>query len=295
MVAPAGPARLDHLDAGIEVLRAWGLEVVEGAHLRQRHPTLSYLAGADQARAGDLCRAWRDPSVAAVFCARGGYGCLRTLQHLDLDALAGLPAGGRKVLVGSSDVTALHAVLGPRLGLATLFAPMIATEAFVHHPGDQEHLRRTLFTPEDTMVLRGGPGSGPLVGGTARGATVGGNLSLLVSGLGVPGVPPPPEAALALIEDVDEQPYRVDHFLTHLLRAGWFDRVAGVALGSWHRCGTPEAIRDVVVDRLAPLGVPVLWELGFGHGPRQLTVPLGVPAELDADAATLTLAHPALD
>jgi len=292
VVAPAGPVSDGLLDGGLAVLRSWGLDVVTGEHVRGRHRTLRYLAGDDEHRAEDLRRAWCDPSVSAVFCARGGYGCLRTLQHLDLD-LAAMAAQPPKIFVGSSDVTALHSVLGPRCGLVTLFGPMIGTAAFVDHPGNREHLRRTLFEPESTTVLSG-PAVEPLVGGTARGVTAGGNLSLLVSGLGVPGTPAPPRGAIALVEDVDEAPYRVDHFLTHLLRAGWFDEVAGIALGSWHSCGPPGEVRDVVLDRLGPLGVPVVWELGFGHGDHQLTVPLGVPAELDADAGTLTLDRPAL-
>lgn len=286
MVAPAGPVTPQRLHAGVAVLRSWGLDVVLGRHVLDRHPRLNYLAGTDHDRAVDLHQAWCDPSVVAVFCARGGYGCLRTLSRLDLGALA---AAGPKVFAGSSDVTALHAVLAPR---TTLFAPMIATDAF-DVDSTREHLRRTLFEPDTVTVLRG-PSASALVSGTADGVTSGGNLSLLVSGLGVPGVPPPPDGAIALIEDVDEAPYRVDHFLTHLLRAGWFDRVAGVALGSWQRCGTLDQIRDVVLDRLGPLGVPVLWELGFGHGPHQLTVPLGARASVDADAGTLTLHRPAL-
>ncbi len=290
LVAPAGPVSPDLLDSGVAELRSWGVEVIIGRHVLDRHPTLPYLAGADADRAVDLLRAWCDPTVAAVFCVRGGYGCLRTIEHLDVDAMA---VAGPKVLVGSSDVTALHSLVGGRLDLVTLFGPMVATSAFVDRPGNRDHLRRTLFTPAETLVLRG-PEAATLTGGVAHGTLTGGNLSLLVSGLGVPGLTPPPDGAIAVIEDVDEAPYRVDHFLTHLLRANWFDTVAGIALGSWHSCGTPDAVRDVVADRLAPLGVPMIWELGFGHGPHQLTIPLGTPATLDADTATLTLATPAL-
>lgn len=289
-MSPAGPVTPERLTAGVEVLRSWGLDVVVGEHAADRHPRLGYLAGADADRAADLAAAWCDPEVAAVFCARGGYGSLRTLERLDLDAMA---TADPKILAGSSDITALHGVIGARCDVVTLFSPMVATEAFLEHAADREHLRATLFTPDDTTVLRG-PAPEAIVGGTARGPVAGGNLSLLVSGLGAPLTPPLPDGAIALVEDVGEAPYRVDHFLTHLLRAGWFDRVAGVALGSWHECGTPDEVREVVADRLAPLGVPVLWELGFGHGPFQLTVPLGVPATLDTDAGTLTLDGPAL-
>ena len=90
-----------------------------------------------------------------------------------------------------------------------------------------------------------------------------------------------------------EDRYRLDRMLTQLLRAGWLDGVAGIALGSWFEC--EDGVRALMLDRLGGLGVPVVWELGFGHGPSSLTVPLGVPATLDADTATLTLGVPALE
>jgi muramoyltetrapeptide carboxypeptidase len=107
-------------------------------------------------------------------------------------------------------------------------------------------------------------------------------------------VPPPPDGAIVLLEDVTEAPYRIDRLLTQLLRAGWFDRVAGIALGSWKECGPPEEMRDIVLDRLGGLGVPLVEELGFGHCRGQLTLPLAALVELDADAATLRLIAPRL-
>jgi muramoyltetrapeptide carboxypeptidase len=285
VVAPAGPAPADLVAAGLSVLESWDLDVRLCFDAGERDARLPHLAADDATRAAQLQRAWCDPGVDAVLCARGGYGCLRTLDHLDWDAMA---AAGPKLFVGSSDATALHAVLGPRCGVVTLFGPMVATKAVADDPAAREGLRRALFDPP--AVLRGGPDARALVGGRARGVTVGGTLSLLVSGLGVPGVPRPPDGAIALLEDVTEEPYRIDHFLTHLLRAGWFDRVAGIALGSWQECGPPDQVRDVVLDRLGDLGVPLVEEMGFGHCRGQLTVPLGAEVELDADAATLRVA-----
>lgn len=286
VVAPAGPVVPEQLARGVELLRSWGLDVVCGEHVLDRHPELPYLAGTDADRAADLQRAWCDPSVAAVFCARGGYGCLRLLERLDLDAMAAATATTPKAFVGASDVTALHGVLGPRCDLVTLFGPMVGTAAFLDVEENREPLRRRLFAEDHAVVLRGASAS-TLVGGTASGLVVGGNLSLLASDQGA--LPPPPAGALAIVEDVTEAPYRIDHFLTHLLRTGWFDTVAGIALGSWQDCGTLDEVRAVVADRLVPLGVPMVWELGFGHGTHQLTVPLGAHATLDADAATLTI------
>lgn len=290
VVAPAGPVPGELRDDGLAVLRSWGLEVVPGEHLDGRHPEFGYLAARDADRAADFQRAWCDPDVAAVFCARGGYGCLRMMDLLDWDKLA---EAGPKLLVGSSDVTALHEAVGARLGLATVFSPMVATTNFVGDPASQEHLRQTLFTPERARVLTR-PGAGCLVPGRAQGSTVGGNASLVVSTLGAPDAAPPPPGSIALLEDVTEDVYRLDRILTQLLRGGWFDGVAGIALGSWTECGEPAEVRALMLDRLGGLGVPIAWELGFGHRADQLTVPLGVWAELDADAGTLTVPTPAL-
>lgn len=283
IVAPSGPAAVAELEAGIAVLESWGLRPEPAFPPGGVHPRLRYLAASDAARAKQLQQAWCDPDIAAVICARGGYGALRMLDLVDWDAMATAPP---KLFAGSSDITALHAVLGPRCGVVTMFAPLTASDA-MQDPDTQEHLRRALFDPPD--VLHGADSARAIVPGRATGRLVGGTLSLVVSTLGVPGVEMPPDGAIALLEDITEQPYRIDHFLTHLLRAGWFDRVSGIMLGSWHKCGDPAEVRDVLVDRLAPLGVPMVEEFGFGHCPDARTMPLGAVAELDAAARTLTM------
>ncbi|AOS63438.1 S66 peptidase family protein [Actinoalloteichus hymeniacidonis] len=291
IIAPAGPVVAATLDAGVEILRGWGLEVVLGKHVLDRHPDFAYLAGLDADRADDLRNAWLDPDIAGVLCARGGYGCTRTLQRLHPAELA---AGSPKVFAGSSDVTALHQVFGKVLGLATLFSPMVGSAPFVDHPGAVEALRRTLFEPETALVL-GGPDAGPpLVPGRATGRLWGGNLTLLAADIGTVDAHPPPPGAIVLLEDVGEELYRLDRMLTELDRAGWWQQVAGFALGSWTDCGPLDAVRTLLADRLGHLGVPIGWELGFGHCADQLTVALGLPAELDADAGTLRLFEPAL-
>lgn len=289
VVAPAGPVPEDLLVEGLAVLKSWGLEPVLGAQLRARDAVFNYLAGDDAARAADFQRAWCDPDVSAVYCARGGYGCLRMVDLLDWQAMA---AAGPKLLVGSSDVTVLHEAVGARLGLVTLFGPMLATTNFVGDHGAQEHLRDTLFGAPAKVLTR--PGAGCLVPGVATGRTVGGNASLLVSTLAAPDAEPPPAGSIAVLEDVTEDVYRLDRIVTQLLRGGWFDGVTGIALGSWTECGELAEVRDLMLDRLGGLGVPIAWELGFGHRANQLTVPLGVRAELDAGAGTLTVPAPAL-
>lgn len=287
VVSPSGPSPKDRLATGAAMLRDWGLEVDVASSAGSRSERFAYLAGDDEARARDLQDAWCDPSVAAVVCARGGYGVQRILEHLDWDTMA---AAGPKVLAGYSDITALHSAIATRLGVVSLHAPMTSTEVFVNDEASAEHLRRTLFEPEATMTLTSDTARA-LVPGTARGVTVGGCLSLLASEIGTPTGHPSAAGGILLLEDVGEDAYRIDGYLTHVLRTGWLEGVAAVAAGSWQGC---EPVEDLVRDRLGNLGVPILWDLGFGHCPSTLTVPLGVTATLDADAGTLVLDAPAL-
>jgi muramoyltetrapeptide carboxypeptidase len=188
------------------------------------------------------------------------------------------------VLVGSSDITALHQAIGARLGVPTLFGPMIAGGLF--DPVAQENLRHALFEPDRVLT---GPATTTLAPGVAEGMLVGGNLSLIAAGLAAAEGPAPPEGAIVLLEDVDEAPYRLDRMITQLLRAGWFTGANGIALGSWTRCGPLSDVSAVMADLVGSLGIPAVWELGFGHCAGQLTIPLGVPATLNADEGTLSI------
>ncbi|MEW2624448.1 LD-carboxypeptidase [Streptomyces sp. NPDC048106] len=289
VVATSGPVPEERVQAGLDVLRGWDLDPVVMPHVLDRHGELGYLAGSDADRAADLERAWCDPSVAAVLCARGGYGAQRMADLVDWDALRG---AGPKVFVGFSDATHLHQAFATRLGLVTLYGPVAAGVDFIKSARAQEHLKATLFAPETVRTLT--TAGTALVPGRARGVTLGGYLGGLAADLGTPLARTGARGGLLMIEDVTELPYRIDRLLTQLLRSGWLDGVAGIGLGSWERCGPYEEVRAVLADRLGGLGVPVLEEMGFGHCADALTVPFGVPAELDADAGTLTLEEPAL-
>ncbi|MFF1405537.1 LD-carboxypeptidase [Streptomyces sp. NPDC058294] len=289
VVAPSGPVPEERLQAGLDVLRGWDLDPVAGPHVLDRHPELGYLAGTDADRAADLLNAWCDPAVDAVLCARGGYGAQRVIDLLDWEAMR---AAGPKILVGFSDVTALHEAFATRLGLATLYGPMAAGVDFVKNARAQEHLRATLFAPETVRVIASGGTA--LVPGRARGVTLGGCLCLLAAELGTPHARPSARGGLLCLEDVGEETYRLDRYLTQLLRAGLLEGVRGVLLGSWEGCADEARLRPLLADRLGGLGVPVAENVGFGHCAGALTIPFGVTAELDADTDTLTLDEPAL-
>ncbi|MEU3829994.1 LD-carboxypeptidase [Streptomyces sp. SID486] len=289
VVATSGPVPEERLQAGLDVLRGWDLDPVAGAHVLDRHPRFGYLAGTDADRAADFQRAWCDPAVDAVLCARGGYGVQRMIDLLDWEALR---AAGPKLFVGFSDLTVLHEAIATRLGLVTLYGPMAAGIDFVKNARAQEHLRATLFAPETVRTIASGGRA--LVPGRARGVTLGGCLCLLAAERGTPHARPSARGGLLCLEDVGEETYRLDRYLTQLLRSGWLEGVRGLLLGSWQDCQDYAGLRPMLADRLGGLGVPVAEEVGFGHCEGALTIPFGVTAELDADAGTVTLDEPAL-
>jgi muramoyltetrapeptide carboxypeptidase len=303
LVSPAGPADPEPVARGTELLESWGLRVVPAPHLYDRH---GYLAGTDDVRLADLHAALRDPTIRGVICTRGGYGTQRIVDRLDTDPACGDP----KLVVGFSDITALHLALWRRARLATVYGPgaswrdtrtpeasarslrdaLMSTEPVVIHadPADSTAADSTAAdstAADSTAAVR--------VPGRATGPLLGGNLSLLVASVGTPDEPDL-AGAILLLEDVGEAPYRVDRMLVQLSRAGALRDLAGVAVGQFTDCADQRqmSIVDVLTDRLGGLGVPVLGGLPVGHGYGQLAVPLGVPAVLDADAGTLT-AEPA--
>jgi muramoyltetrapeptide carboxypeptidase len=241
-----------------------------------------FLAGSDARRLEELNHALSDPTLGAIVAARGGYGLTRIAHLAEYDALLRYP----KWIVGFSDITALH-VEASSLGVASMHGPNASAlgrsddwtrQRFVHaleQPG-----RAVVF--DDLQVLRRGCASGVLVGG---------NLTLLFTCQATGRLRLPPGAILVL-EDVMEASYRVDRMLSGLSASGALDHVAGVVLGDFTDC--PEGphrvpVQSVLEEHLLALGVPVLAGLRFGHARYNEFVQLGTMAELNADAARLSL------
>ncbi|HEY0699591.1 MAG TPA: LD-carboxypeptidase [Micromonospora sp.] len=285
LVSPSGPINPERMARGIELLTGWGLRPVLAPNAYARH---GYLAGADELRAADLNAAFADPEVRGVLCTRGGYGAQRIVDLIDMAAVRADP----KVVAGFSDITALQLALWRGARLATVHSPAFAWSDERTPLRSAESLHAALTSTEPVTVSRVADETtaGVLVPGVARGTLLGGNLCLVVASLGTPDLPDL-TGAILLIEDVGEPPYKVDRMLTQLRRAGVLDGLAGVAVGQFTECadGWDVTVADVIAERLGDLGVPVLGGLPVGHGAGQLTVPLGVPAVMDAVTGTLTV------
>ncbi|WP_104089227.1 LD-carboxypeptidase [Arthrobacter sp. GMC3] len=280
LISTSGTPSSENLDRAIALLESWELVPVPGDNVLATHPRAKYLAGTDQQRAADLQQAWCDDSVAGVFIVRGGYGTVRLLDHLDVPALR---AARAKPLYGSSDVTGVHEFWAAELGVPTWFTPMIATTSLLDDPGAVDSLKHAVFEPAAGRAFTAATAQ-TLVPGTAHGVTVGGNLSLLAMTMGAHGNNKPSnQGKIGLLEDVTEDIYKLDGLLHTLLRAGWFEGLTGLALGSWKDCGELADVRELCEELLVPLGIPLVWELGFGHDTGAHSIPLGVPATLIAD------------
>lgn len=300
LIEPAGFTD-DAFDLALvmETIRAMGLVPKPAAHLAQRH---GYLAGRDADRAADVNAMFADRQVKAVFAVRGGWGCARILPFLDFATIRANP----KLLVGFSDITALHLAFAAKAGFTTIHGPNAASswgkfswDAFraVAFDGATPTFASPVGT-EDRLVQRTGRirTFGP---GKATGRLIGGNLTVLAALMGTPWLPDF-TGAILFVEDIGEQPYRIDRMLTQLALAGVLGKLAGVMFGQCTDCGPSGAsyggftLSEVLQQHLAPLGIPAFQGAPFGHVANQISLPVGIRAEMDADAGTIRLLEPAV-
>ena len=277
MIAPASGFERASFEAGLALLKArYRAGYGDGLFERER-----YLAGSDARRLAELRAALADPDIRAVFCARGGYGATRLLARLAGQA----PEGPPKLLVGFSDITALHLWFQAH-GRVSIHGPVL-TQLSRLSSATCTRLFELLESVRPAAPLTG---TATCVAGVAEGPLLGGNLSVFTRLLGTPYMPAL-DGAILLLEDQGERPYRLDRMWTHMQLAGVFARVRGIALGSFTTCEEPgadytsgELLRELAVST----GLPCAAGFPIGHGDVNEPVPLGVRVRLDATAASLT-------
>lgn len=288
VLSVSSPVPVEYLQVGLDSLRFAGLEPVLFPSALDEGTMRPYLAGDDDSRARDLTDALTDPSIAGIIFARGGSGAQRTIAAVDW---TGLQRIAPKVLAGYSDVTAVLEAVATHLGWASVHGAMAADSNVAAQYSFASTLR-TLMAPERATRLSFDDAT-VLHGGRATGVTLGGNLTVLTASIGTPSSRPAAGGVL-LIEDVEEEGYRIDRMLTQMLRSGYLDTVAGIVCGTFHDCGEPELVQAILAERLTPLGVPLIAWANIGHGGRSQAFPIGIAAEFDADARTVRLLEPPL-
>lgn len=292
-IAIVSPSSPPPDDSDFERIRRWvvarGFTPREFPHTRDRWGNF---AGADADRAADISAAFADPDVAGILVTRGGTGGWRMVPHVDFDAVRANP----KFFCGFSDITALHLSIATEAGLVTFYGPVAMSFATRKASAYSErHFLRAATIPEPLGAVEKDPDdpfTWAMAGGVAEGPLLGGCLSLLAAAVGTPWAPDW-RGAILFFEDVHEDPYRVDNYLTQLRLAGCFDGIVGVVIGEHADCRAklPNSftLEEVYRQHFANQGVPVMVGLPCGHGTHIATLPLGVQARLDADNLTLEL------
>lgn len=287
------PVRLDLAE---KTVQHFGLKLKVGKNVRKRE---GYLGGSVQERTDDLHAMFSDPEVKGIFCIRGGYGASQLLNQIDY----GLIRKNPKVFAGYSDITALHLAIQRHAGVVTFHSPVVLSQFTAW---TQDHFRQALFettggrkvqNPEEVNPLRPVHPTRTIRPGKAKGTLIGGNLTLISSLMGTP-YEPDTRGKILFIEEVGEEPYRIDRMLTQLKLAGKIDQAAGLIIGECSGCVPREfkpgfestfSFNEVLENLLSSLSVPVFSGLLIGHTDDQATIPLGVAAEMDADACSLTI------
>ena len=295
LIAPGSYISEDELKDSIENLEKLGYKVLYNDRILSK---TGYLAGTDESRAEELNSMFADKKVNGIICARGGYGCSRILPLLDYELIKNNP----KILIGYSDITALLNAIYSETGLVTFHGP-VGISSF--NDFSVTYFNEVLVHPEKDLVLISAKGEDEkdnngiktIVSGKAVGELVGGNLSVLNSLIGTKydfnG-----EGKIIFLEEIGEEPYRIDRMLTQLIQSGKFEKAAGIAMGVFKDCEPKEkdpssstsfSLLEVLFDRLSSFNIPVIYGLSFGHIKNKFTLPVGIKAELDTVSQTITL------
>ncbi len=294
LVSPskATDQRLD-IQIATEVLQALGFKVKLGQHLANRR---GHLAGTDVERASDINAMFADPDVNAIICLRGGSGAARLLPLLDYPLIKRNP----KVLLGYSDITALHNAINAQTGLVTFHGPN-GTGSW--NSFNAEQFQRVFFQREQ-MLYQNVPDSRDelvprqnriqtITGGKVQGQLIGGNLTVLTALAGSPYLPDF-TGKILFLEDVEEAPYRVDRMLSTLKLMGALDKIAGFIFGECTACRPGGGfgwltMDEIFDDHIKPLNIPAYRGAMIGHISKQFIVPHGATVEMDADAGTFRM------
>jgi muramoyltetrapeptide carboxypeptidase len=302
VVAPASGVSSRDIPGARASLERLGFEVRLGKYLTRG---FGYLAETDERRADEFMEFVADPDIDCIMAIRGGYGCMRILPLLDFREIAANP----KVIIGYSDITALINPVYSHAHMIAFHGP-VATSGFDSY---------TVDSFEKVVMKSGSPGefvesdeyggssfsearASTIVPGKATGRLVGGNLSLVSDLMGTP-YELDLDGNILFLEEIAEEPYRIDRMLTQLALSGQLGRCAGVALGRFRKCearrrgGTFQvslSLEQVLRNVLEPLGIPTVYGLSIGHISKKLTVPIGALATLDADHKTISIDEPAV-
>lgn len=289
ITAPAFPPDAVKLHNGIEYLQSRGHRVVIGDSCTALH---GYFAGTDDLRANELHSFFSDPEIDIIICARGGWGTLRMLDKIDYNLIKDNP----KLLVGYSDITTLQLAIWKKTGLPSISGPMVAVEMGSDIlPFTSTHFWDQIFNPEpeykyhidtsETEIWQPGQAAGTLLGGC---------LSMVSHQLGTP-YSPSYSGAIFFIEDLGEEPFKMDRYLAHLKQSGIFNEISGLILGNFLDCEDEDesrkhiSVKDILEEYFKDAPFPVINNFPYGHGMKKVSMPIGAQVQLDTGKKLLTM------
>ena len=254
---------------------------------------IGYFSGSDEERASDFMQLVNNKGVKAIFFIRGGWGCARILQYLDFEIIRNNP----KIIMGFSDPTSLLNAITVKTGLITF-----------HGPGGNSTWNEYSLNYINQLLVDGLPVSYqngkedlPIITynvGTAEGELFGGNLSVLSTMIGSEYLPDW-KGKILFLEDVAEEPYRIDRMLTHLKLAGVFNQISGLILGTFRKCIAEEpnfsfTLEEVFEQHFKGVKFPVYYGAQIGHTANKFTIPIGLKVEMNAGEGSFKLLKPAV-
>lgn len=294
IIAPSSPVKKDKLETNIQYLEGLGYRIKLGTHLFDRY---GYFAGKDRDRVDDLNRMFADPEVDAIFCARGGSGTTRIIPLIDYANIRRNP----KIFLGYSDITALVNAIHQQTGLVTFHSPTVESGLGINSESfSREMVFRLLSNPESLGKINF-PSKSPaststwkvLVEGETQGKSLAGCISVIQTLLGTP-YEFNMQNKIFFCEDVNEEPYRIDRMLAHFKLTGKLKQVKAVVIGKLVRCEPKEpeeptlTYAEIFRDLFGDLGIPVIYDLGFGHGDANFPIPIGIEVKLDTGKKELS-------
>ena len=287
IIAPASPPDLKALSTSIGILKKFGYTVTLGENLR-RLVQRADLAAPDKDRADEFNGAFKDDSVDAIFCARGGYGSMRILSSIDYDAIKSHP----KIFVGYSDITALHLAIHKFTGLVTFHGPMPGVDADeIKKPSFQNVLsvlkgESLNITNNINRVVK------YIIPGKVEGISEGTNISLFASLIGTDYMPDA-KNKIAFFEDIATTSGDVDRYLFRLKLAKALDKFNGFVFGDFIDIPKSDepmpSMEEIIEDYMLDLKKPSLFGLPFGHGEDQMLIPLNSKIRISSDEPYIEL------
>lgn len=290
ILAPASPTSMGEIARCVQMLKKQGCSVVIGKTINQRDSKYKYFSASDEERANELMEYFQKPDIDAIIAGRGGFGVTRILPMLDYEIIRQNP----KIVLGFSDITALINAIYLKSNLVCYHGPVAASN---WGQASTASFLQTVFYNEKTEPIKYvSTTSDVLFQGVAEGRIVGGNLTVVAGSLGTPYEIDTKDSILFL-EEVSEEPYKIDRMLTQLWLAGKLQQCNGIVFGYFKNLTARKnfwpvisfTVKSVIESRIKQLNIPSIIGFPIGHHENNITLPIGIRAELNTKTKILTI------